>query len=287
MVDKKSFQKILVPIDGSDQSLQAAETAAKLAKKTGSSVTVLHVLPYDRPFGGVDSKYSIPHSVLHELQRQIEQEGQRILDNAQTVFRKTGVPVDTRTVRSKHPADTILVLSKEDYGLIVIGAHGENQKDPYALGSVTRNVMRHTTSPILITKETSTLSNLLVCLDGSDYSFSALDYAADLAGKMGSKITLLNVQELRLHELAPKVCSDLGEEIISKALNRIKEKNLKVDKKLECGVPSDAIVDVAEKGKYDLIVMGKKGICCVDRFLLGDVADDVSYKAKRSVLIVP
>lgn len=209
------------------------------------------------------------------------------MDNAEAVFKKDGVPVDTQTVRSKHPADTILMLSKEDYGLIVMGAHGENQKDPYALGSATRNVMRHTTCPTLIAKELSTLSNLLVCLDGSDYSFAALDYVADFAGKMGSKITLLNVQEVRLHDLAPTVCSDLGEEIISKAMNRIKEKELIVDKKLECGVPSDTIVDVAEKGKYDLIVMGRKGLCCVDRFLLGDVADDVSYKAKHSVLIVP
>jgi nucleotide-binding universal stress UspA family protein len=287
MVSAKSLRKILVPVDGSNQSVQAAQTAARLAKKTRRSVTVLHVLPYDMLFGKLGSKYEIPHSVLHELQRRVEREGERIVGDAVAVFKEEGVPVETQTVRSKHPADTILVMSREDYGLIIMGAHGEEEKDPRVLGSVARNVMRHAACPTLVTKGASALSNLLVCLDGSDYSIAALDLAADLAEKMGSKITLLNVQEPRLHQLEPQLCSDLGEKIVSEALTRIKRKGLTADKEVECGVPSDVIVEVAEKGKHDLIVLGHKGLGDLKRFLLGDVSDDVSYKAKCSVLIVP
>jgi nucleotide-binding universal stress UspA family protein len=104
---------------------------------------------------------------------------------------------------------------------------------------------------------------------------------------MGSKITLLNVQDAKLRDAAPQVCSDLGEAILSKSMNAIKKKNLTVEKRTECGAVSDSIVEAAEKGNNDLIVLGDKGHGSVRRFLLGSVADGVAYKAKRSVLIVP
>jgi nucleotide-binding universal stress UspA family protein len=62
---------------------------------------------------------------------------------------------------------------------------------------------------------------------------------------------------------------------------------LKVGKKLEFGVPSDVIVEVAERGNYDLILLGSRGLGTVKRFLLGSVSDDVCDKAKCSVLIIP
>jgi nucleotide-binding universal stress UspA family protein len=63
-------------------------------------------------------------------------------------------------------------------------------------------------------------------------------------------------------------------------------KGAKFDKKLEFGNPAETIINVAEKGKYDLIIVGKRGLSTVKRFFLGSVSDDVSHHAKCSVLIV-
>jgi nucleotide-binding universal stress UspA family protein len=115
----------------------------------------------------------------------------------------------------------------------------------------------------------------------------ALDYSAQLAEKMGSKVTLLNVQEPLLKEVAPNVCTDLGESILTKSINALKKKKLMVEKRIECGVVSDSIVETAETGKHDLIVLGDKGHSSARRFALGSVTDDVIYKARHSVLIVP
>jgi nucleotide-binding universal stress UspA family protein len=79
----------------------------------------------------------------------------------------------------------------------------------------------------------------------------------------------------------------LSERIFSKALDAVGKGKRKIEKKLEIGVPSDKIVETAEKGKHDLIVLGSRGLNPVKRFLLGSVSDDVSQKAKCSVLIVP
>jgi nucleotide-binding universal stress UspA family protein len=273
------LKRILVPIDGSASSLMAEETAAIIAKKTKATVTVLHVTQELTP------GYQLPSSIEDEILGHIEQEAEKTINYARALFSEEGVTVDTKMIRKRDPADSILELSK-DCDLIVMGAHGENEKDPYVLGSTTKNVIRHTTCPTLIAKKVCASSNLLVCIDGSDHSIRAFEYAVKLAEKMGSKITLLNVQERRIHDFSLKIAEELGGKILSKTLDAIGKTELKVNKKLEFGVPSDKIVEVAEKENHDLIVIGSRGLGTVDRFLLGSVSDDVSHKAKCSVLIV-
>jgi nucleotide-binding universal stress UspA family protein len=284
----KSFLSVLVPVDGSDHAILAARAAAKLVKKAGASATILHVLPYDWPHGEWGLTHDIPHETLHQLQEQIEKDGETVIGNAEDVFKEEGVPVKSQTVRSKHPADPILTMSKKDCEMIIMGAHGKDRKEPYALGNVTRNVVRHAGCPTLIVKDDVDFSDMLVCLDGSNYSVAALSFAVKVGEKMGSKFTLLNVQEERLHGLAPKECTDAGDKVFSTALKTIKKTDLTADKKIECGgVPADTILDVAEKDKHQLIVLGQKGITDMKRLLVGDVSDDVTYRAKCSVLVVP
>jgi len=274
------LKRILVPVDGSTSSLMAEETAALIAKKVGATVTLLHIMQELR------LGYGLPQHIQDELLGSIEQHADRIVNSARALFSEEKVEADAETF-SGDPADSILDFSKKDYDLIVMGAHGENEKDPYALGSVTKKVMQHIMRPTLIVKRASALSNLLVCIDGSEHSIKAFKYAIELAEKMNSKATLLNVQERRIYDFSPKEAEELGGQILSKALNAVGKTKLKTDKKLEFGVPSDKIVEVAEKGEHDLIVLGSRGLGTVTKFLLGGVSDDVSHKAKCSVLMVP
>ena len=52
------------------------------------------------------------------------------------------------------------------------------------------------------------------------------------------------------------------------------------------GDPADAILDVAEEQRADLIIVGNKGMTGAKRFLLGSVPNKVSHHAPCSVLIV-
>jgi nucleotide-binding universal stress UspA family protein len=230
--------------------------------------------------------YRLPSKIEEEIMGHIEQEAEKITREALTIFVEERVNADLKVVRWRDPADTILEFSK-NYDLVVIGAYGENEKSPYVLGSVTKKVMRQTRNPLLVVKRVSALSNLLICVDGSENALKALKYGAQLADKMDSDITLLNVQEKKMFDYAPDVVEDLGKKILSKAAEVISEKKSKINRKLEIGVPADVIVEVAEKGNHDLIIMGSRGFGKVKRFLLGSVSDDVSHKAKCSVLIVP
>jgi nucleotide-binding universal stress UspA family protein len=266
VAEKEFLKKILVPIDQSASSVMAEEVAADIAKHAGAAVTVLHVVPMSFQYAEMDLTYSVPNTVTDDIFGLLEQTGERAIDKARALFSE---------------------YSRDGFDLIVMGAHGENEKDPYALGSVTKKVVMHTKSPTLIVKKVTKLKSMLVCTDGSEHSIKALAYAVKLAEKMGSKITVLNVQDHRLHQASPKAAQELGEQIVSKAVETAGKGNVNIEKRLEVGVASDTIVQVAEKGKHDVIVLGSRGLSTVKRFLLGSVTDDVTQKARCPVLIVP
>jgi len=294
--DKDFMKKVLVPVDGSDSSLLAEETAAIVARKTGATVTVLHVIReveayYRLLYAAQGLEEGIPESVIKEILDSTEQEASKVVNDAQALFNEEGISVDSKILRGIDPADSIIEFSKKDYDLIIMGARGKNEKDPYVLGSVAKKVIRHTTCPTLITKKVCSISNLLVCIDGSEHSINALSYIVELAERIGSKITLLNVQERRsyvyLSPYAEAVFGELGRQILSNASSAIGKEGLKAEKRVEFGVISNRIVEVAEKENHDLIILGSRGLGAVKRFLLGSVSDKVSHKAKCSVLIFP
>ena len=65
-----------------------------------------------------------------------------------------------------------------------------------------------------------------------------------------------------------------------------KEDGVAVEVHARQGDPADAILDVAEETKADLIVVGNKGMTGARRFLLGSVPNKVSHHAPCSVLII-
>jgi nucleotide-binding universal stress UspA family protein len=276
------FKKILVPVDGSHPCLHAEELAALIAKNFRSKVTVVHVISHDLLHPTLS--YQVPSSVLSEITNWFSQAGRKIVWDAEVLFKEEGIAVDARVIEHEDPAETVLRVAKdEEYDLVVMGNRGETEVEVFSLGSIAEKVSRHAESPVLIVKQKTRLSKILVAIDGSEIAEKALEYAVQLAKKHKAKVTLLNVGESKLFGFKPKVAKEVGERVLSGAA--VKVKGLEVNTQLEFGNPAETIIEVAEKGNYDLIVVGSRGLSSVKRFLLGSVSDDVSHHAKCSVLI--
>ena len=71
-----------------------------------------------------------------------------------------------------------------------------------------------------------------------------------------------------------------------RAPSALKESGIEVETMAREGDPADAILDVAEEKKADLIVVGNKGMTGAKRFLLGSVPNKVSHHAPCSVMII-
>lgn len=148
------------------------------------------------------------------------------------------------------------------------------------------------------------MRKLLVPVDGSLESRKAVEKAVTIAKKFGSEVTLISVVEVESEvaytELGIVISSEyasirdtltqIKEESMNKMLDKIIEgidcTGLKVGKILRIGSAPQEIIDTAESGKYDLIVMGHRGMNPVKRFFLGSVAKRVLEGAPCSVLIV-
>jgi len=280
------FNKVLVAVDGSPTSIQAQELAAEIAKKFKSKITVMHVIAHE--FSGWKLRpkfFTMSETVVKEVMGHYLQQGQSVIDGAVMLFKEEGIEVQTVLDEFIDPAEAIIQeIDEGKYDLVVLGNRGETEAETFSLGSVADKVATHASSSVLIVKEGTKMSKILVALDGSEDAKKALKHAVQLASRFKAEITLLNVQQSRLFELKPSVAKEVGERILSEASSGVKQ--VKFDKKLEFGNPAETIINVAGKGKYDLIVVGKRGLSTVKRFFLGSVSDDVSHHAKCSILIV-
>ena len=135
---------------------------------------------------------------------------------------------------------------------------------------------------------------LLVPIDGSKHSLKAVNYAATMAEKFGdSTITLAYVIMYEPYfmdspELIEKNGQSKAEMVLGEAEKEIaKYSGIRVEKIVEHGSSAgDKIIDIAEGGKYDTIVMGSQGLSNLKRFLLGSVSTRVSQYAPCTVVLV-
>ena len=284
------FKKILVPTDGSHPSVIAQQLSALIADKFHSEATVLHVVSPGLVRLGLGEtlvEISEPTQLGVRFTRERERaykEGKKSISEAAALFKQKGIAVEERLVENADPAETIIEeAEKGDYDLIIMGQSGKEEKEPH-LGSMVEKVSQHARAPVLIARERSSVSRILVPIDGSENAGKALEYAVAIAKKTNAKITLLYVLERSLFKPKSEESRKIGALILSKAADEVKE--IELHQKFESGNPAKIITQMADKGDYDLIVMGSKGQGARMRFWLGSVSSHVIHYANRSVLIV-
>ncbi|RHX83128.1 universal stress protein [Leptospira stimsonii] len=139
------------------------------------------------------------------------------------------------------------------------------------------------------------IKKILVPVDGSESSKKALEMGIALAKASGGSLTILEVVEEfgplpGYYEKAPegkdrvKWISEQRFEKIHSILDESPE--IKWDRLVLEGYPADTIVETAAKGKYDMIVIGSRGLSAVGRFLVGSVSDRIVHHAPCSVTVV-
>jgi nucleotide-binding universal stress UspA family protein len=259
-----------------------------MAKTFNSKVTVLHVTPHDikhQPAPYASFPDSISDNIRHEMESWFLQRGRQIAQQTKALFAEEGVKAEVIVEEFADPSDTILEVAKEkNCDTLILGNKGSSEITGFSLGGVAENVLRHADNAVLIVKNRLDFSKILVAVDGSKNAQRALNFAWQLGEKYKSKITLLNVAQTMLPKIKEETVKSMGERVVSEAESQVK--GMSVDKKVELGHPAKTIIDFAEKGNYDLIVLGSRGLNPVKRFVLGSVSDKVARHAQCSVLIV-
>ena len=138
------FKKILVPLDGSEQSIWALGKAVQIAKKVGSEVTLIHVYSI--------SPLAITPKQVFKYAQAMQRYGNCILEDGQKKAEAEGVQTQTLLVDG-HAVEEILKTAKEgNFNLIVIGARGLSKIKELLLGSVSDGVTRLAPCPVLVVR---------------------------------------------------------------------------------------------------------------------------------------
>jgi len=133
---------------------------------------------------------------------------------------------------------------------------------------------------------------ILVPLDGSEIAEVALPYAEEMAGRLGSEITLISVshsaeeQDQQMFQSYIQKTVESMRERAERYLEKPSERIIKVDSTILVGNPAEEIVDYADSGNIDLIVMATHGHSGIRRWALGSVADKVLRATGRPVVLV-
>lgn len=131
------------------------------------------------------------------------------------------------------------------------------------------------------------MRKILVPVDGSEYADKAAEKAAELAKAYGARVTLINVTQPFSMLLGFKTSEEMLEEAKETAKKSSAAlKGVKVEARGAVGDPAEEIVKLAEEEKFDLIVMGSKGLTESKRFLVGSVTQKVVEHSPCSVLVV-
>jgi nucleotide-binding universal stress UspA family protein len=141
----KGYEKILVPLDGSEISEAILPEIEKLASAFGSTICLLYVVPLAIIPGSMEP---IPN--YQTITEAVTREGEEYLRKMETRLKDKGFAVE-RYVQQGNEAHEILErCEREDIDLIAMSTHGRSGVRRWLLGSVAEKVIRHSTKPILL-----------------------------------------------------------------------------------------------------------------------------------------
>ena len=152
---KSKIRNILVPLDGSRNSLRALNTAINLSKFTKSQIIGFHVLPTDvsslsiidlmKPLSSIQSK---------GYEEKLQKIGKKIITSAKIRCDLNKIPFASKIVKGNPGHDTVKFAhtKKNQVDLIIMGSKGDGHAEEILLGSVSYHVVHKSKIPVMIVK---------------------------------------------------------------------------------------------------------------------------------------
>ena len=298
------LKRILVPLDGSPLAETALAPATTLAQRFSAEMLLVRTILV-HTFPGADPGPA-QLTALREAEAYLEQVSRRV--KATGVAVETALPYDT-------PATGITDQAEfRHVDLIVMSTHGRKWVDALLHPSVTMQVLERTSAPILAWKHAETADEnedipelpyfmidatapIVVPLDGSLLSESALSMAEGLSQRFGNPILLVSVAEPPRIPIGPydypAMMASVDEATIAETRAYLKRKRqeiagrgLRVETESAIGSPAASIEDCIQKNNAGLVVIASHGRGGLGRWLLGSVAQQVLRDTETPVLLV-
>lgn len=151
--------KLLVPVDGSNASIQAVKKAMELARKYSSSIKLISVVAEKNSeyrsnvnaWKGVDvSILSESEELEKQLEKKVKENAERLLDAIVSKLDFNGIRVETEVLIGEPYAKIIETAKNDNTDIIVMSNRGFSKIKRFFVGSVTQKVIAEAPCPVLV-----------------------------------------------------------------------------------------------------------------------------------------
>lgn len=189
-----NFERILVPMDFSQNSVNSLKCAVDFAKMFGSRITVLHAYYLSENYAQ-EAYISYLSSLVTDITQRIGQDFDRIIADlgAEEL-------VDRKEVRYAAPVDAVIDVAREEKAdLIILGRSGTNKLMDKTMGTVAYLVMKNAQCPVLAVPESARQIDfsrtMLAVAFRYPWKDSGLSGLRVIARKTDARITVVNVEQ--------------------------------------------------------------------------------------------
>jgi nucleotide-binding universal stress UspA family protein len=321
MNDSSADERVLIANDGSTHSMRTVSYAADILDPNRFEVVLFHVVTrVPESFIDLEAKVPAYNYKLVSLEAWEEQQQKTIrefMGKAKAILLDAGFKDERITVRVDDRqvgiARDIGSESLKGYKALVVGRRGLSDLKDFMLGSVAEHILGLSRIPVWIVGGSRGPEKILACLDGSEGAMLSL---AHLANTMGSskrvEITLFHAVHgfhsfrnlmrgvFSSHEdktTIEKIDSELDkaaalmEPSFEKARATLVSHGVDpalIHQKVARGAgnPAHAIIEEAEKGEFDTILVGRRGLSKGEEFITGRVSGRVVHMARDKTVWV-
>lgn len=293
------FEKIVVPLDGSE----LAELALPYARLLGNA------------FGSQLDLVTVCEPALKEYSHMAQGYVERIA--AEEVVDRIKASRDGKTVTAgispvvlsgDAASEIIDYTGKTGAGLIILVSHGRSGVKAWSLGGTAFKIIQRAYLPILLIRANTTppgiapegvFRKILVPLDGSERAEAVLPYVKEIAGKFASEVTVLTTVSPGYHvhaigglnyvrvpeTLLEGMKSDAGK-YLEQACNKLQGQAGSLTCDTTLGEPAEQILKAAGEKAVGLVAMTTHGHSGIERWFLGSVTQKVLERGKTPLLLV-
>ena len=281
---------IVVGVDGSSTSDLALDWAVEEATRRTLPLHIIHAFSYGYPMTDAGIGYAI--NGLRQLADQVRKD-------AVARARHAGPDlVITWSEPACRPAPA-LVEASQTADTVVLGARGMSAARGVFMGSVTVQVAAHAACPVVVIHDTAAKTGaeapVVVGVDGSDVSSSAIAYAFEQASSRGVGLTVVHAWWLdNIDDVAAAAIWTVDwqtfaaeeQSLVAESLAGWQEKypDVPVRRHSVRGLPVEALVRQSQSAC--LVVVGTRGRGGFGGLLLGSVSQGVMHRAQCPVAIV-
>jgi len=139
----ENIKKILVPLDGSRNSMRGLDEAIYLARQCHATIMGLYVVPLSQP---------VTDSQISYLEKHLLNNASKFMSKAKIRAAQNGIIFDDEVIYGDEGPKIINYAHKKSYDIIVIGSRGMGSIKEAFLGSTSNYVLHKSKIPVLIVK---------------------------------------------------------------------------------------------------------------------------------------